>query len=134
MKKLATIFMLAVVILIGGATADSKTTKKKSKARTTQSSSNAMWNGDLPTGKNLCNRSNFPDEYYKKGYVDENWAVEKNGVCSIEPLHDGSGITITVYNPSKLNWLYQDLQKANAKYKTFRKIESSYGQIIATYR
>ena len=39
MKKLITISLLVITLLVGGMTVEAKTTKKKSKARTTQTSS-----------------------------------------------------------------------------------------------
>ena len=128
MKKLATILMLVAVLFVGGATIDAKTTKKKAKARTTQTSSDGMWNGDIPTGKNLCTEdwSNWSGHgYYKKGYkkwtVAEEPGVKKDGVCSITPWREGvwGGLNVTVYDTNKLNWLYNDLLKANSKYKTY---------------
>ena len=138
MKKLATILILAVVILIGGATADSKTTKKKSKARTTQSYSNAMWNGDLPTAKNILNgHAGLTSEFAKKGYrefVGEFEGVIKDGVCSVEYAGGSGGWTyiITVFDTSKLNWLYNDIKKYTAKDKKW--YVSKDGNVIdATY-
>ena len=137
MKKLATILMLAVVLLIGGATVDAKTTKKKATARSTQSTSNDMWNGDIPTGKNLCSNGGWSERgYYKKGYRDmDSLGVIKKGVCSVEAwAGGGSGLVITVYNSAKLNWLYQDLQKANAIYHQYSQIWKNGNEIWTTYR
>ena len=124
MKKIATIIMLVAALLCGTDAVDAKTTKRASKAQTSQTSSNDMWNGDIPTGKNICTLTDKSERsYYKKGYREGEWPIwlKKNGVCSIEIWggRGGRGLTIKVYNASKLNWLYQDLKKANAKYKTF---------------
>lgn len=44
MKKLATLLMLIVALLVGGMTIEAKTTKKNSKARTSQTSSKSSFN------------------------------------------------------------------------------------------
>lgn len=127
MKKIVTILMLVAVVLVGGMTMDAKTTKKKKKARTTQTSSSALWNGDLPTAKNLLeNMESLSPEFAKKGYrVLEDrhmfWSIIKDGICSIEWMQGVyyGDLIITVYDTSKLNWLYEDLKKAIIKNKGY---------------
>lgn len=125
MKKLATILMLIAIILVGGATVDAKTTKKKKKARTTNTSSSNLWNGDMPTGNNILkNGSWLSPVFAQKGFREVKGVdptIKKDGVCSIEYCGGmgAEGWTITVFDTSKLNWLYQDLKKATAHDKLY---------------
>ena len=126
MKRIFTILMLVAVVLVGVMTIDAKTTKKKKKARTTQTSSSALWNGDMPTGNNILkNGSWLSPVFAQKGFREvkgEDFpAIKKDGVCCIEYC-GGMGAeqwTITVFDTSKLNWLYQDLKKATAHDKLY---------------
>ena len=127
MKRIFTILMLVAAVLVGGTTVDAKTTKKKAKAKTTQTSSSALWNGDMPTAKNLLeNMESLSPEFAKKGYrvLEEghmSWSIIKNGICSIEWMQGMSygDLIITVFDTSKLNWLYEDLKKAIRKNKGY---------------
>ena len=128
MKKIVTILMLLTALLIGGMTADAKTSKKKAKAKTSQSSSTSKyWNGDMPTAKNLLeNMESLSPEFAKKGYrvLDDRpmfWSIIKDGICSIEWMQGMSygDLIITVFDTSKLNWLYEDLKKAIKKNKGY---------------
>lgn len=80
----------------------------------------------MPTAKNILeNGSWLSPVFTKKGYrefMGEDFpGIRKDGVCSIEYC-SGMGAqswTITVYDTSKLNWLYEDLKKVAAKNKKY---------------
>ena len=86
------------------------------------------WYGDMPTALNILEEHiDLSDQYYKKGYREvgageaTDWTLSKDGVCTIE-YSAGMGAeswTITVFDTSKLNWLYQDLKKATAHDKLY---------------
>lgn len=132
MKKIVTILMLVAVLFATGASVDAKTTKKKAKARTSQTSSGSKyWNGDMPTAKLVLDFSGIGGEdtygFAQKGYriidgeVDPAWF--KDGVCKIENWGGSGGgeTTISVYNSSKLNQLYNDIKKAAKGYEVTKK-------------
>lgn len=89
MKNVIAICLLLASIFVGGMTMDAKTTKKKKKARTTQTSSNALWNGDMPTASLIVNNmGKWDEEFPKMGYImtdgEAGHAWYKNGVCKVE--------------------------------------------------
>lgn len=120
MKRAITLILMAMVILIGGATVDAKTTKKKSKSRSSQPS--AQWNGDIPSGTILFNTffngkaSSYKSQFINHGYtVNEEYgsieSVSKDGVCEMK-MEDASQqrwLTIVVYDPTQRKWLYNNL-------------------------
>ena len=70
MKRLATILMLVVTILVGGATIEAKTTSKKAKAKTTQTTSSSKINKLLTEYEEIVewlNRWDYDES--KKCYV-----------------------------------------------------------------
>ena len=141
MKKIIPICLLVISLFVGGITIDAKTTKKKKKVRTTQTSSSALWNGDMPTGNNILkNGSWLSPVFAQKGFREVKGgdfpAIKKDGVCCIEYC-GGMGAeqwTITVFDTSKLNWLYQDLKKATSHDKLYSvKINSNIIEVIHDY-
>ena len=66
MKKVITICLLVVTLLVGGMTMDAKTSKKKS----SKSSSSATWNGDIPSAAVIVKLfdSNDGSQLVKHGY------------------------------------------------------------------
>ena len=137
MKILATILMLVVAIIFGGMTADAKTTKKKTKGRTTQTTS-SNWNGGMPSGAylfKLIDNGGLDSALRSKGYRNCNseWGngLIKDGVCMIDYWWGTGGAEwiITVYDTSKLNWLYNGLKQAVAKNKHYDVTKS--GNVIS---
>ena len=134
MKKLATILMLVAVLFIGGSTVDAKTTKKKAKARTTQTSSSALWNGDIPSALfiyslNYDTSERDLKEFRKHGYKEDDCCAgttcswEKSNVCTVytdaiyaeDWKDDGVITTIWIKDSSSRNKLYNDLKKLIAQ-------------------
>ena len=125
MKKLLTIFMLAVALIAIAPTADAKTKKK------TKSTSSASWNGDIPSASLILKMrgsakgisENIVSQLKQHGYkitsedrgdfwYEAKWT--KSGVCSIR-YFDGveaadSSWEIEVYNSSACTKLYNDLK------------------------
>lgn len=124
MKKIITICFLVVTLLAGGMTMDAKTTKKKSsKARTSQTSS-SNWNGSMPSGAylfQLITSGNWQSTLRSKGFRDCNSeygnGLTKDGVFMIDHWGGSRGAEwiITVYDTSKLDWLYNGLRQAASK-------------------
>lgn len=121
MKKVITICLLAVSLLVGGITTEAKTAKKKAKAKTSQTSS-SQWNGDIPSGTILYNTffngkaSSYKSQFINHGYtVNEEYgsieSVSKDGVCEIisDFAAQQSWITIVVYDSGQRKWLYNNL-------------------------
>lgn len=128
MKKVITICLLVVTLLAGGMSMDAKTTKKTSKAKTTRtSSSSKYWDGDMPTATlalafvGPANKNSDSYGFAQKGYrvtegeVCDAWI--KDGVCKIENWGGSGGgeTTVTVYDTSKLNQLYNAIKTAAQK-------------------
>lgn len=134
MKKLATILMLVVTILVGGMTLDAKTTKKSNaKARTSQSSS-SQWNNGVPSPKYLCSHFLFSDDditlpeilvadLKKHGYKgnSDDWAnlkMTKPGVCTIEYKEQNNmeELSITIENKATRQWFFNIAHSLSSKY------------------
>ena len=132
MKKVITICLLIVTLLAGGMTMEAKTTKKKGKTRTTQTSS-AQWNGDIPSAKIIeqffmgglseAQKSKYRNQFINHGYHLEDYddIAIKEGVCEIETQRSAQTIDIyiKIYDTSKRQWLYKDMQnlvKSHGKY------------------
>ena len=133
MKRIFTILMLVVVVLVGGMTVDAKTTKKKGKARTTQTSSSALWNGDIPSALFIytlnCGYSERHfKEFRKHGYKLDNSGIYdsfwvKSNICTVyidasyteDPEINGTDIVIWIKDSSSRNKLYNDLKKLIAQ-------------------
>ena len=132
MKKLLTILMLVAVLFVGGATVDAKTTKKKAKARTTQTSSSALWNGDIPSalfiyslndGHPERNETEFKKHGYKDDCAGRTCLFEKSNICKVFSDADGAEVwqdngvctTIWIKDSSSRNKLYNDLKKLIAQ-------------------
>ena len=127
MKRLVTILMLMAAIIFGCMEADAKTTKNKAKAKTSQTTS-SNWNGSMPSGAylfRLIRNGELASALRSKGYRDCNseWGhgLIKDGVCMIDYWWGTGGAEwiITVYDNSKLNWLYNGLKQAVAKDKYY---------------
>ena len=141
MKKIATILMLVVAVLVGGTTLDAKTTKKKGKSKTTQTSSapSAQWNGDIPSAKIIeqffmgslseAQKSKYKNQFINHGYHFEDYddIAIKEGVCEIEVSYSQSiEIYIKVYDPELRNWLYNNI-------RSFKKSQKSTGRYYGVY-
>ena len=113
-------------------TMEAKTTKKKGKTRTTQPSS-AQWNGDIPSAKIIeqffmgglseAQKSKYRNQFINHGYHLEDYddIAIKEGVCEIETQRSAQTIDIyiKIYDTSKRQWLYKDMQnlvKSHGKY------------------
>ena len=123
MKKIITICLLVVTLLLGGMTMEAKTTKKKAKAKTASTSS-AKWNGDIPPASFIANTfffgSRFPNNeniLKNHGYtmVKEYGGIvnaSKEGVCEIgfQSWAHSMEVSITVYNTTQREWLYNSIR------------------------
>lgn len=107
MKKLATILMLVAAILVGGISMEAKTTKKNS----SKSSSSASWNGDIPSAAIILKADNYKSQFKNKGYDTSYWP-NKPGVFEMEWCGSSGGpqVNITVYDSTKLKWLYNNIK------------------------
>ena len=131
MKKIITICLLIVTLIVGGTTMDGKATKKKNKTKTSQTVS-SQWNGDIPPAstmygffQNRNSYSAFKNHGYSYSGDDLEGSLVKAGVCSIEWTICGShacSIQIYVYDSSKRQWLYNNLKK----YISSKKIKRTY--------
>ena len=120
MKKLLTICLLVVTLLVGGMTVDAKTTKKKS----SKSSSSASWNDDIPSATLIIN--NGPEsQFLNHGYYYDDSGYTKPGVCEFHHMGTSGGwvISIEIPNSSKRSWLYNNIKSyiRNSKDKGIRK-------------
>lgn len=136
MKKIATILILASVLLIGGVTLDAKTTKKsKAKTRTSQSSS-SQWNNGVPLPSYLCSHWLYSDDditlpeilvsdLKKHGYKgnSDDWVnlkMTKSGVCTIkyEEHYDTQmqELIITIENKATRQWFFNLANSLSSKY------------------
>ena len=132
MKKVIMIMMLISALLVGGIAVEAKTTKK-SKSTTTQSSSR-LWNGDIPSATILysmfTNDKKYDRQFRDHGYIiiDETFKQwNKYGVCEIE-IWGGSGgsfVDVIVYDPTKRNWLYNNIKNfiSSHKLRHYEKVE-----------
>lgn len=126
MKKIITIFMMTMAIILGGVTMDAKSSSKKSFSK---SSPSASWNGDIPSASFIVDMGNWnssiDSQFKKHGYQktdsknDEfgrevTWT--KPGVCKIHYFDSNvdaadTGWSIEVYDSSKRTKLYNDLKQ-----------------------
>ena len=136
MKKVITICLLVGTLFMGAMTIDAKTTKKKVKARTSQNTSSAQWNGDIPSariieqffmgGLSTAQQSQIKSQFINHGYRFEDYddIAIKEDVCEIETEHAAQSIEIyiKVYDSEQRNWLYNNLlsfkksQKSNSRF------------------
>ena len=121
MKKVITICLLVVTLLVGGMTMDAKTSKKKS----SKSSSSATWNGDIPSAAIIVNPHKYDSQLINHGYRDDYTGFIKSGVCEFHHMGTSGGwvIDIEIPDSSKRNWLYNNIKSyiRNSKDKTIRK-------------
>ena len=135
MKKVITICLLVVTLLVGGMTVEAKTTKKKGRTRTTQTYS-SQWNGDIPPASFLANTFFFGSDHPNNknilkdhGYTPvtrefRDDCYVKEGVCEIEVAYSAQSmeIFIVVYDSEQRNWLYNNIlsfkksQKSNSPF------------------
>ena len=151
MKKLVSVCLLVVTLLVGGMTVDAKTTKKKKKARTTQTSSSAFWNGDIPSALFIYTLHDDNSEIYfkelrKHGYKldsDKSGAHEtfwkKSNICTVySDVLDCDGIhidtVIWIKDSSSRNKLYNDLKKLIAQKGTSNTCSVSLSDGEITFR
>ena len=113
MKKIATILMLVVAILVGGMTVNAKTTKKKNKARTTQNSKSAVDGAsklDYDTffsdegGIEIKNILEIESALYKAGFKLKSSSTHYKFTCNgttVEIYGDGDYVEIGIKFMSK---------------------------------
>ena len=118
MKKVITICLLVVTLLVGGMTMDAKTTKKKS----SKTSSSASWNGDIPSAAIILSADKYKSQFKNKGY-DTSFSPSKPGVFEMEwcGTTGGPQINITVYDSAKLKWLYNNIKTYIRNHKSVSK-------------
>ena len=147
MKKVITILMLAMAVILGGATMDAKSTSKKSSSK---SSSSSSWNGDIPSASFIMKMgswSSSTDSQFKKhGY--QKTASEKNddyrevtwtkpGVCKVNYFDSSvdaadTSWNIEVYDSSKCTKLYNDLKRV-FKSQKYWNVEREGNKISVNY-